>query len=62
MVIFILCVRRTIRNTTNAKRGAPKKSKVSFVSGGVSPGVPAHNPIDVINYFVTVEHENELAK
>ena len=57
-----LCVRRSIKNSTNTKKGAAKKTKVSFVSGGMSPGVSTYDPIAVINYFVTVEHENELAK
>ena len=31
--------------------------------GRASPAVlPPYNPIEVINYFVMVEHENELAR
>ena len=38
------------------------KQKVSFSR---EPGVtqlPAYNAVDVINYYVEIEHENELAR
>ena len=30
--------------------------------GASTSALPPYNPIEVINYFVTVEHENELAR
>lgn len=46
------------------KQVAGLGQKVSFSQGADShtPSLPAYKPIDVINYYVTVEHENALAR
>ena len=54
-----------------SKGGRPTKSNIpkkTFRTRGkpqgktASPSIPVYNPVEVINYFVIMEHERELAR
>ena len=54
--------RRSLKSVDPSKKPGTKRSRVSFSSKPLSPPASLNNPMAVINYYVTVEREAELAR
>ena len=52
--------RKSLKTKPSQRPGM--KQKVSFSREAGATQLPAYNTIDVINYYVEIEHENELAR
>ena len=57
--------RKSLKSLPTQKKSSSTKQKVSFgrsATPSASISLPPYNPIEVINYFVEVEHKNEMAR
>lgn len=58
--------RKSLKSSSPRGAAGAGHHKVSFMitqdAASHTPAIPAYNAVDVINYYVTVEHQNAMAR